>query len=147
VHYNSNVLKSIEAGGGSGQVLNGDSLTPIYVQIAEWLETEILNGNLRSDERVYSQYQLADMFNINPATAAKGLNILADQGLIYKKRGLGMFVSPRAGETIRYKRINHNLKRLVQELVIEVERLGVSREELLGLIKDAQLQARKEELE
>ncbi|HOB86415.1 MAG TPA: GntR family transcriptional regulator [Bacillota bacterium] len=135
------------AGGGSGQVLNGDSLTPIYVQVAEWLETEILNGNLRSNERVYSQYQLADMFNINPATAAKGLNILADQGLVYKKRGLGMFVSPRAGERIRRKRINRNLKRLAQELAMEAERLGVSREELLDLIAEAWTQARKEELE
>ncbi|HOP68806.1 MAG TPA: GntR family transcriptional regulator [Bacillota bacterium] len=135
------------AGGGSGQVLNGDSLTPIYVQVAEWLETEILNGNLRSNERVYSQYQLADMFNINPATAAKGLNILADQGLVYKKRGLGMFVSPRAGERIRRKRINRNLKRLAQELAMEAERLGVSREELLDLIAEAWIQARKEELE
>jgi len=128
-------------------VLNGDSLTPIYVQVAEWLETEILNGNLRSNERVYSQYQLADMFNINPATAAKGLNILADQGLVYKKRGLGMFVSPRAGERIRRKRINRNLKRLAQELAMEAERLGVSREELLDLIAEAWTQARKEELE
>jgi len=128
-------------------VLNGDSLTPIYVQVAEWLETEILNGNLRSNERVYSQYQLADMFNINPATAAKGLNILADQGLVYKKRGLGMFVSPRAGERIRRKRINRNLKRLAQELAMEAERLGVSREELLDLIAEAWIQARKEELE
>ncbi len=128
-------------------MLNGDSLTPIYVQVAEWLETEILNGNLRSNERVYSQYQLADMFNINPATAAKGLNILADQGLVYKKRGLGMFVSPRAGERIRRKRINRNLKRLAQELAMEAERLGVSREELLDLIAEAWIQARKEELE
>jgi len=128
-------------------VLNGDSLTPIYVQVAEWLETEILNGNLRSNERVYSQYQLADMFNINPATAAKGLNILADQGLVYKKRGLGMFVSPRAGERIRRKRINRNIKRLAQELAMEAARLGVSREELLDLIAEAWPQARKEELE
>ncbi len=128
-------------------MLNGDSLTPIYVQIAEWLEMEILNGHLQSDERIYSQYQLADMFNINPATAAKGLNILADENLIYKKRGLGMFVSSHAKETIRNKRINHNLKQLAQELATEAERLDVSEEELFGLIKSAKLQARKEELQ
>lgn len=128
-------------------MLNGDSLTPIYVQIAEWLEMEILNGHLQSDERIYSQYQLADMFNINPATAAKGLNILADENLIYKKRGLGMFVSSHAKETIRNKRINHNLKELAQKLATEAERLDVSEEELFGLIKSAKLQARKEELQ
>jgi GntR family transcriptional regulator len=66
---------------------------PIYVQISEWLENEILCGNIKENEKIYSQYQLAEMFNINPATAAKGINILADQGILYKKRGLGMFLS------------------------------------------------------
>jgi GntR family transcriptional regulator len=68
--------------------LETDGIKPIYVQIAEWLETEILSGNIREDERIYSQYQLADMFNINPATAARGLNILADEKVLYKKEGL-----------------------------------------------------------
>ncbi|MBC2721223.1 MAG: GntR family transcriptional regulator, partial [Desulfosporosinus sp.] len=77
-------------------ILNTDSTKPIYIQIAEWLEVEILNGNFKEDERVYSQYQLADMFTINPATAAKGLNLLAEEHIVYKRRGLGMFVSPNA---------------------------------------------------
>jgi len=51
-------------------ILDNDSLKPIYVQIADWLENEILSGNIGSDEKMYSQYQLAEMFNINPATAA-----------------------------------------------------------------------------
>jgi DNA-binding transcriptional regulator YhcF (GntR family) len=71
---------------------------PIYVQISEWLENEILCGNIKENEKIYSQYQLAEMFNINPATAAKGINILADQGILYKKRGLGMFLSTDAKE-------------------------------------------------
>ena len=111
-----------------------DSLKPIYIQIAEWLEMEILNGNIASDEKIYSQYQLADMFNINPATAAKGLNILAEEKLLYKKRGLGMFVSPHAREAIRRKRIERNLKQLVLELVAEAKRLNVSRNELIDMI-------------
>jgi GntR family transcriptional regulator len=126
-------------------LLDGDSLTPIYVQVAEWLEMEILNGSLESEERVYSQYQLADMFNINPATAAKGLNLLAEEHLIYKKRGLGMFVSAHASEAIRHKRINRNLKQLARELVTEAARLGVGEEELFGLIKMAKNQAGEEE--
>lgn len=125
-------------------LLNADSLKPIYVQIAEWLETEILNGNIPADERIYSQYQLADMFNVNPATAAKGLNILADQNLLYKKRGLGMFVSSHAGAAIRSKRINRNLKQLALELVAEAKRLDVSEDELINIIKSAELQVSKE---
>jgi len=117
--------------------LNPDSMVPIYVQIAEWLEGEILNGHLREEERVYSQYQLAEMFNINPATAAKGLKILADEQIIYKQRGLGMFVAPNARQYILAKRRNQVLKQKVQDLVAEAERLGVSEDELITMIKDA----------
>lgn len=117
-----------------------DGSTPIYVQIAEWLETEILSGTLQADDKVYSQYQLAEMFNINPATAAKGLNILADNDIVYKKRGLGMFVSPMARETILAKRKEHKLRQLVSELVLEAKVLHLSEDELVQMI---QLEARK----
>ena len=110
-------------------------MKPLYVQIAEWLETEIQSENIKGDEKIYSQYQLAEMFNINPATAAKGLNILADEKILYKKRGLGMFVSPNAKESILEKRKNQILKNLVLELVTEAERLGVDENELISMIK------------
>jgi DNA-binding transcriptional regulator YhcF (GntR family) len=110
---------------------------PIYVQIAEWLENEILCGNIKENEKIYSQYQLAEMFNINPATAAKGINILADQGILYKKRGLGMFLSAKAKEKIQYQRKNHTLKKLVEEVVSEAQRLGVCEDELMGMLRDA----------
>lgn len=123
--------------------LNAEDMKPIYVQIAEWLETEILKGNIKSDEKIYSQYQLAEMFNINPATAAKGLNILADNEIVYKKRGLGMFVSPRAKERIREKRKNETLKQLVFHLVKEAEHLDLSMEELVLMIRLAREELKK----
>ena len=110
---------------------------PIYVQISEWLENEILCGNIEENEKIYSQYQLAEMFNINPATAAKGINILADQGILYKKRGLGMFLSANAKEKIQYRRKNHTLKKLVEEVVVEARRLGVYEDELIGMMREA----------
>ncbi len=113
----------------------GDKL--IYIQIAEWLENEILGGNIKEDEKIYSQYQLAEMFNINPATAARGINILADQGILYKKRGLGMFLAANAMEKIQHKRRNHTLKKLVEKVVVEARRLGIDKEELLGIIRQA----------
>lgn len=125
-------------------MLNADGLKPIYVQIAEWLEMEILSGSIVSDEKVYSQYQLAEMFNINPATAAKGLNLLADEHLLYKKRGLGMFVTPQAKETIRNKRISHNLKQLALEFAAEAKRLDVGEIELMELLKMATQTIEKE---
>lgn len=125
-------------------LLNPDSIKPIYVQIAEWLEGEILSGKLKEDERIYSQYQLADMFNINPATAAKGLNILAEENIVYKKRGLGMYVSANAIELVRSNRKNRILRQLVFDLIIEAERLGVSDQQLIDLIRQTQLTIREE---
>lgn len=123
--------------GGLFLKFDGNQSIPIYIQIAQWLETEILRGNHKQDEKIYSQYQLADMFNINPATAAKGLNILADEEILYKKRGLGKFVSNKAEQIILTKRKNQTLKKLINDLVIEAERLRVSEEELVQLIKAA----------
>lgn len=118
-------------------ILNTDGRKPIYVQISDWLETEILSGNIGKDEKVYSQYQLAEMFNINPATAAKGLNILADETIVYKKRGLGVFVAKDAMKIILSKRKTQTLQRLIDELVIEAGRLGISEGEIIELIKIA----------
>lgn len=125
-------------------ILNTDSMKPIYIQIAEWLEAEVLSGNIKEDERIYSQYQLADMFNINPATAAKGLNILADESIVYKKRGLGMFVSHDAKKIILDKRRNQTLKKMVIELVTEANRLGVDEDQLISLIRHAKKQSQEE---
>ena len=118
--------------------LNPHSQTPIYIQIAEWLENEILADRLIADGKVYSQYQLAEMFNINPATAGKGLTILLEKNILYKKRGLGMFVVENAKEIILATRRTHTLTQLVQELVQEARRLAVSDEELIALIKQVQ---------
>lgn len=123
--------------GGVGLFLNTEGSKPIYIQIAEWIETEILNGNFAVEEKVNSQYQLAEMFNINPATAAKGLNILADEDILFKKRGLGMFVSPEAKQQIVKKRKEQTLKRLVQEVVLEARYLDVSERELIQMIEQA----------
>lgn len=117
--------------------LKSGELAPIYVRVALWLEEEILSGRLPEEERVYSQYQLAEMFTINPATAAKGLNILAGEEIIYKKRGLGMFVAPGAVEKARRKRREQQLGALVSQLVREAAMLGVEEEELVEIIHNA----------
>ncbi|WP_184663804.1 GntR family transcriptional regulator [Texcoconibacillus texcoconensis] len=116
-------------------MLNPDDTKPIYIQIGEWLETEILSGHIEVDEKMYSQYQLADMFNINPATAAKGLNLLADANIVYKKRGLGMFVSSEAKALIIDKRKSQTLGKLVKEIVKEANYLNVSEEELVEMVR------------
>ena len=124
--------------GGYSLVLNQNSQIPIYMQIAEWLENEILADRLVADGKVYSQYQLAEMFNINPATAGKGLSILLENDILYKKRGLGMFVVEGAKSKILATRRTHTLTQLVEEIVQEARRLAVSDEELIDFIKKVQ---------
>lgn len=116
-----------------------DGTKPIYVQIAEWIETEIMNGHFSCDDKVYSQYQLAEMFTINPATAAKGLNLLVDDKILYKKRGLGMFVTENAQQRVIHKRKNETLKQLIEEIVTEAQLLQVSKADLIDMIKTAYL--------
>ena len=82
------------------EILNQEK--SIYIQISEMIENDILRDVLLEDERVPSTNELAKL--INPSTAAKGINILVDAGILYKKRGIGMFVSDGAKEVIRTKR-------------------------------------------
>ena len=117
---------------------NAQSTTPIYMQIADWLEQEILADRLLPDGKVYSQYQLAEIFNINPATAGKGLTILVEKEILYKKRGLGMFVVADAKQRIIATRKNETLTQLAKELVQEAKRLGVSDEDVISLIQHIQ---------
>lgn len=116
-------------------MLDIDGSKPIYVQISEWIETEIIDGTLSADEKVYSQYQLAELFNINPATAGKGLTLLLDAEVVYQKRGLGTFVSPNGREKLLVKRKEETLRRLVIELLNEAELLGVDDHHLLAMIQ------------
>jgi len=125
-------------------LFRSDDTKPIYVQIAEWLETEILNNHLSMDDKVYSQYQLAEMFTINPATAAKGLNLLADEEIVYKRRGLGMFVTKGAKGKILKKRKSQTLVRMIDDLVREAQYLDVSHNELISMIKDAKNRGKDE---
>lgn len=125
-------------------ILNADSMKPIYVQIAEGIENEILQGHFASDAKMYSQYQLAEMYTINPATAAKGLSLLVDENILYKKRGLGMFVTSSAKELIITKRRTQTVKQLVQELVIEAKRLKMTESELVEMIRAANKEGEQE---
>ena len=84
------------------EILNQEK--SIYIQISEKIENDILRDVLLEDERVPSTNELAKLYAINPSTAAKGINILVDAGILYKKRGIGMFVSDGAKEVIRTKR-------------------------------------------
>lgn len=113
-----------------------DNLKPIYIQIAEGIEDDILNGILQEDEQAYSQYQISKQFNINPATAAKGINLLVSEGILYKKRGLGMHVSVSAKEMIQKKRKQYFFSNMLRELLHEADKLGITGEEIKKMIDE-----------
>ena len=126
-------------------ILQTDGQTPIYMQIAHWIETQILTGVFKEHEKVYSQYQLAEMLNINPATAAKGLNVLGAEGILYDKRGLGKFVSEDAKQHIKEKRKDGLLHDLVEKFVEEALHLHIEVEELTSIVQDVYQEKRERE--
>lgn len=107
----------------------------IYLQIAEMIETDILRDILLEEERVPSTNELAKLYAINPATAAKGVNILVDEGVLYKKRGIGMFVSAGAKEAILSRRKNEFYDSYVKKLLEEAASIGLGKEEVIQLIQ------------
>ena len=107
----------------------------IYLQIAEMIETHILRDILLEEERVPSTNELAKLYAINPATAAKGVNILVDEGVLYKKRGIGMFVSAGAKEAILSRRKNEFYDNYVKKLLEEAASIGLGKEEVIQLIQ------------
>ncbi len=109
--------------------------TSIYLQISQMIETDILRGILLEEERVPSTNELAKLYTINPATAAKGINLLVDAGILYKKRGIGMFVAGGAAEKIRSRRKQAFYEVRLAELLSEAKSLGITTEELIAQIK------------
>ena len=109
----------------------------IYLQIARMLEDDILRGVYREEEQVPSTNELARAFRINPATAAKGINLLAASGVLYKRRGIGMFVAPGAEEAVKAQRRAAFYDDYVLPLVREARSLDLSEEELLAMVRKA----------
>lgn len=110
----------------------------IYIQIKEMIENDILRNILLEEERVPSTNELAKLYAINPATAAKGVNILVDEGILYKKRGIGMFVATGAKKQIMEKRKKNVYNDYVKSLMAEADSLGISRQELIAMIQEAE---------
>jgi DNA-binding transcriptional regulator YhcF (GntR family) len=113
-----------------------DEGTPLFAQVAERLAAEIADGGLAEGERVPSTNELAAYYRINPATAAKGINLLADDGLLEKRRGIGMFVAAGARQRLLAQRREHFVERYVRPLLTEATRLGIDSGELIAVIKE-----------
>ena len=115
-----------------------DSETPIYIQIAEEMDDAILSGAFPQESQVPSTTEISATYRINPATVLKGMALLTDEGVLYKKRGLGMFVRAGAPEQIREKRRRMFYETYIVSLLEEAGKLGIDKEELIRLIESGQ---------
>ncbi|MFT8887261.1 MAG: GntR family transcriptional regulator [Ethanoligenens sp.] len=115
--------------------LNFDNEKSIYLQIAESIEDDILRDALQEEEQLPSTNQLATLLQINPATAGKGINLLVEEGIVYKKRGIGMFVATGAREKLRAKRKDAFYQTYIVTLLHEAKNLGLTHAELFTLLE------------
>ncbi len=114
-----------------------DDGAPIFSQIADRLADDIAEGTLAEGDRVPSTNELAAFYRINPATAAKGINVLTDDGLVEKRRGVGMFVSGGARARLLDDRRKRFAERYVEPMVAEANRLGIDADTLLSMVREA----------
>lgn len=107
---------------------------PIFVQIAEQIENDIIDGHLAEETQVPSTNEFALFHRINPATAGKGVNLLVDDGILYKRRGIGMFVASGARERLITKRTTAFQQEYLRPLLDEARKLGIDIDQLTNMI-------------
>jgi GntR family transcriptional regulator len=121
-----------------------DDGSPLFLQIGAQLADDIADGTLPEGERVPSSNEFAAYYRINPATAAKGINMLIDQGLLEKRRGIGMFVSAGARERLLAERRQRFAEQYIEPMLVEARRLGMDTADLVSLIQEGSQLSGKE---
>ncbi|MCL2507627.1 MAG: GntR family transcriptional regulator [Oscillospiraceae bacterium] len=115
--------------------INNESAEPIFQQIANGVEDAILSGAFPEEEQIPSTTEISVTYKINPATALKGITLLADGGILYKKRGIGMFVAEGARRKIELKRREAFFQNYILALVGEAKNLRLSEEDIKKMIE------------
>ncbi|KQR48607.1 GntR family transcriptional regulator [Microbacterium sp. Leaf161] len=109
---------------------------PLFLQIAEQIEDSILDGSLSEESQAPSTNELAGFYRINPATAAKGVAMLTDKGVLYKRRGIGMFVAAGAKDLLLGERRAAFADRYIDPLLAEARTLGLGPDDLAALLRE-----------
>ena len=112
-----------------------DESRPIFQQIAEQIENDIISGALPEEAQVPSTNEFAAFHRINPATALKGVSLLVDDGILVKRRGIGMFVADGARSRLAERRRADFTAAYLRPLIHEAEKLGISIDDLAGLVR------------
>ncbi|GGB58455.1 GntR family transcriptional regulator [Virgibacillus dakarensis] len=113
-----------------------DQDKPIYMQVREKIEDQIIKYQLKEGEQAPSTNQLVNFYKINHATVSKGVNQLVDEGILYKKRGIGMFVAAGAREKLIQKQKESFMEDYVVKLVYEADKLGFTQNDIIQFIKN-----------
>lgn len=108
---------------------------PIFIQIAEGIEDGILTGAFLEGKQIPSITEFSVNYKINPATALKGINLLVEEQIIFKKRGVGMFVSEGAVNQLKKKRQDQFYDNYIRKLIDEAKRLGISGDDIIAMIE------------
>lgn len=117
-------------------ILNDDE--PIFIQIAKTIEDAVLTDDIKENEQIPSTTEISKLYKINPATVLKGINILVDKNILYKKRGIGMFVCEGAKQIIKIFRKEQFKNSFIKNLLQEARKLEINKDELLDIIKNCE---------
>lgn len=109
---------------------------PVFIQIMETIESDIITGVYKTDDLIISTTQISKVYAVNPTTAVKAISKLTDAGILYKKRGIGMCVAEGARERITMRRRDVFLNQTIDALLDEAKTLGISLDELVSVIKN-----------
>lgn len=115
--------------------LDLDQEKPIFIQIAEGIEDGILTGAFPEESQIPSITEFSVTYKINPATALKGINLLVDEAVVFKKRGVGMFVAKGAIDRLKKKRQDQFYDNYIGRLVDEAKRLNITSDEIIAMIE------------
>lgn len=114
-----------------------ESASPIFIQIKEKIKDDIMAGIYMPDELIISTTQIAKLYAVNPATAVKSVSLLQDEGIVYKKRGIGMCVMAGAREAIVRERTAAFYDTVLRRALREARKLNISRDALIQIIREA----------
>lgn len=117
-------------------MLVNNATTPIFIQIKEQIKDDIMSGVYEVDELIISTTQISKLYSVNPATAVKSVGLLQDEGIVYKRRGIGMCVAAGAPEKIKAERKDQFLGESLRSFISEAKKLKISKEVLIKIIEE-----------
>ncbi|WP_379138450.1 GntR family transcriptional regulator [Paenibacillus sp. sgz500958] len=114
--------------------MNTDS--PIYIQIMEMIEDDIIADVYKTDDIIISTTQISKLHSVNPTTAVKSISNLADEGVLYKKRGIGMCVTKEAKSIIVGRRKHEFYNKTISSMLNEAKKLDISKADIIKMIEE-----------